>query len=130
MMRRCKSLCTPKTRSALTDNPGEYVPYVMRAQARRNLQKVVPLMPFDCDTFNFNVFLTWLTRNSPYTMKRDALPEMICKVAASIADEGQAHLESGPASAETQLIPASTIRALAQGCVQTPAQAAAAGAAA
>ncbi|CAK0858357.1 unnamed protein product [Prorocentrum cordatum] len=130
MMRRCKSLCTPKTRSALTDNPGECVPYVMRAQARRNLQKVVPLMPFDCDTFNFNVFLTWLTRNSPYTMKRDALPEMICKVAASIADESQAHLESGPASAEMQLIPASTIRALAQGCVQTPAQAAAAGAAA
>ena len=130
MMRRCKSLCTPKTRTAVTDNPGEYVPYIMRAQARRNLQKIVPLIPLEADTFNFNVFLTWLTRNSPYTMKKDALPEMIGKIAASLADEGQARLESDGAPAETQLVAPAAIRALAQGCAQPPTQAAAPGGAA
>ncbi|CAK0830790.1 unnamed protein product [Prorocentrum cordatum] len=114
MMRRCKALCTAKTRSALTENPGEYIPYVMRSQARRNFQKIAPLVPMDADTYNFNVFLTWPTRNSPYTMKKDAPPDMISKVAASMVDDGQAIIEAQEGSQEAALLPAAPIRALAR----------------
>eukprot|EP00959_Pyramimonas_sp_CCMP1952_P321618 6730213-Pyramimonas_sp.AAC.1 len=59
----------------------------------------------DADTYNFNVFLTWLTRNSPYTMKKDALPDMISKVAASMVDDGQAIIEAQEGSQEAALLP-------------------------
>ena len=84
----------------------------MRSQARRNLQKIVPLVPLDADTYNFNVFLTWLVNNSPFAMKKGGLPEMIAKIAASVGDEGQAHLEATAAAAETSLLPDASLRAL------------------
>ena len=112
MMRRCQALCTPKVRTSSMESPGDYVPYVMRAQARRNFQKVVPLIPFEADTFNFNVFLTWLVNNSPYTMKKDGLIEMISKVASGVVDESQAGLEAEAAASEAAIIPDASLRAL------------------
>ena len=100
MMRRCASLRTAKTRKALAANPGDYVPYVLKANARKNLQKILAMVPLDGDMFSFSIFLGWLTKHSPYDNKfeagvdkRDALAKMIQQIADSIADPGQANLE-------------------------------------
>ncbi len=95
MMRHCAALCTPKTRRSHAENPGSYVPYIMAQQARKNLQKIVPHVPFEADTFNFGVFLAWLQVDSPYRQSEGqmALGNMVGKVAEKFADEGQAQLE-------------------------------------
>ena len=113
MMRRCKALCTAKTRQAIRDNSQDYSPYIMKAAARRDLQKIIPFVPLDADTFSYNVFLTRLEKKSPYEMKgRGALPEMITQVAATIADDGQANLEAGPAASEASLLRGEALQAL------------------
>ena len=41
MMWRTVALCTEKTRKAYHSNPEDYIPYIMRAQSRRNLKKIL-----------------------------------------------------------------------------------------
>lgn len=99
MTRRCKALCTSYVRSALEENCTEYIPYMMKQQARRNLQKVVTLIPLNSDTSTFDIFLSWLQQFSPYSQakkgarEKDSIKNMIIQVAKSIADPGQAALE-------------------------------------
>ena len=98
----------------------DYIPYVMRAQARKNLQKIVPLIPLDADTFNFSVFLTWLEKSSPYRQyEKGNLARMISDVARTIADDGQANLEAAAAASEADMPSGDALRALA-GAVAEP----------
>ena len=111
MMRRCLSLCTAKTRESASYSTNNYVPYIMKAQARRNLQKIIPFVPLDVDTFNFGVWFAWLSKFSPYQMSKGSagLTEMVSKVATSIADPGQADLELQSLPADLELPNAQTI---------------------
>jgi hypothetical protein len=70
----------------LASNIEDYVPYVLKSQARRNLQKIIALIPLDSDAFSFSVFMNWLVKHSPYDNafekgvdKRDAIHKMIEK---------------------------------------------------
>ncbi|CAK0858692.1 unnamed protein product [Prorocentrum cordatum] len=83
-------------RREISQNAEEYCPYIMRAQARRNLQKIVPFVPLDSDTFSFSVFLAWITTQSPckraeQSTSGECLSNMTHTVAALLADQGQAH---------------------------------------
>jgi len=121
MMTRCLALCTAKTRKNATRNIDDYVPYILRAVARRNLQKIIGLVPLEADSNVFAIFLTWLSKHSPYDSvfekgvdKRNALPQMILKIADSIADPGQAALEAPLAANQLPLLAdESTIREMA-----------------
>jgi hypothetical protein len=69
----------------------------MHSNARRNTQRVSLYIPLDADTFTFGVYETWLAKNSPYTKvfgsgDRDAIKNMLHRVAQSLADDGQAAL--------------------------------------
>ncbi|CAK0864407.1 unnamed protein product [Prorocentrum cordatum] len=117
MMRRCICLCTAKTRREISLNAEEYCPYIMRAQARRNLQNIVPFAPLDSDTFSFSVLLAWISTQSlckraEQSTSGECLSNMTHAVAALLADQGQAHVEATEAIPEAQPASAHTLRAL------------------
>ena len=92
MMRRCKSLCTARTRRDIEEYPGGFVPSGTKAQARRNLQKLLPFMPLDSDLFTFGTWLSWVESKNPFRNKlgenKTRLPDMIRAIATQIADVG------------------------------------------
>lgn len=117
MMRRCVSLCTASTRSAMVSDPDSHVPYILKTQPRRNLQRVVQYIPLHVDSGSFGVFETWLSMHSPWNNKdkKDNVSDMVSKIAASIADEGQALAETTNALNGAPAPSASDILALAPG---------------
>ena len=100
------ALRTAKVRKDISQNSMDFCPYIMRSQARRNLQKLIPYVPLDSDTFNFSVVLQWIQAKRPhqrseYGSQDESLPSMIRRVAVTIADPGQAHVEVNAAIPES-----------------------------
>jgi hypothetical protein len=117
MMRRCKSLCVPRSRREIDDHPGAHVPFVMKAQARRNLQKILPYIPLDSDMFTFGTWISWLEAKSPFQNAfggtKTCLPDMIKDIAMQIADEGQTALDRHAAIDEGNLPSSAAIQSYA-----------------
>jgi hypothetical protein len=114
MMKRVLCLCSPSVRKDYAQGSESFVPYIVRTQAKRNMQKLFPHIPLNASAYNFNVFFTWMSKNSPYFYdSEDNLAVMIRNVAASIADPGQTEADTDDAAKETAIINASKLVSLA-----------------
>ena len=115
MMRRCKALCAARTRRDVDETPGSFIPFVMKSQARRNLQKILAFMPLDSDPFTFGTWLSWLESKSPFQNKfgetKTSLPDMIRSVAGQIGDDAQSMTDKRGAIAEGDLPSTRSIQA-------------------
>ena len=98
-MRRCRSLCSESTRRKV-DAGEDFIPLVMKAQSRRNLQKIMPSIPLDSDTFAFSAFATWIAACSPYSQgewgknNRTNSEDMIRNIAEKLIDPSQGRYEA------------------------------------
>jgi hypothetical protein len=114
MMKRALSLCSQKVRNDISQHDAPYVPYIVRHQAKRNIQKLFPHVPLNANAQNCNVFYTWMQKNSPFFHESDDnLAEMIRHVAHSMADPAQTGVDTPDAAAEVALINAKNLQSLA-----------------
>ena len=65
MMRRIMSLSSPSVREHAASKLAAYVPYVVRTNAKGNMQKLFPHVLLNADKNAFNVYYTWLMERAP-----------------------------------------------------------------
>ena len=114
MMRRVLALCSPSVRTEVSQNIGSYIPYVVRSNTKKHMQKLFPRIPMNADKFSFNVFYTWMLKNSPYAFdSQDNMADTVCKAAHSAADRGQTEADLAEAVEEVETMCAQRINTFA-----------------
>jgi len=111
---QCNNEMMRRIRKDHTHGESTYVPYTIRQQAKHNIQKLFPHVPLNANSFNFNVFWTWMAKHNPYFYEsEDNLAVMIKRVAASFADPGQTEVDVNESAEETAIIKSDKLHALA-----------------
>ena len=73
---------------------GAFVPYVVRMEVKRNIQRLFPHIPLSGDRNHFNIFYKWLVASNPFSYNGpESFATMIRNVAKQVGDAGQTEVD-------------------------------------